>query len=327
MSVDSLYKIPNDIVVKTIDDYSCEFILEPLENGFGTTLGNSLRRVLLSSVDGYAITAIRIPGVLHEFATIDGVIETCIDIILNLKTLRFKLISNVDDLKKENIHIKVDNATVLKGSDITLSSAHFEVINGDVEILHTNDPVTIEMDVIVEIGKGYVQADEHFEYINVKGVVPIDSIFSPIINVKFAVSELNTGNYESLSITVTTDGSITPKIAINKAVLLLMKHYEKFYMNNNYVAYQDIDYLKVFNQDFLDMKNILSTSLSDFEISVRAANCLKGAEIKTVKDLVVKTETELSTLKNCGKKSLDELKNLVANLGLSFGMDVSKYKL
>ena len=310
------------------DDKYGKFEFRPLEPGFGITVGNALRRILLSSLEGYAINTIRISGVEHEFSTIPGVKEDVTNIILNLKQVRFKQI--VDDSETEKVSMTIENSTEFKAGDINRYLNGFGVLNPDLVICHLDPKATLEIELTINKGRGYVPADENREYCNEINQLAIDSIYTPIRNVKFAVENYRVQqktDYEKLVIEVTTDGSIHPKDALKEAAKILIYHFmlfsdEKITLENN-----DFDGNGEFDEEVLRMRQLLKTKLVDMDLSVRALNCLKAADVETLGDLVQFNKTDLLKFRNFGKKSLTELDDLLESLNLSFGTDISKYKL
>ena len=310
------------------DDKFGKFEFRPLEPGFGITVGNALRRILLSSLEGYAINTIRIAGVEHEFSTIPGVKEDVTNIILNLKQVRFKQI--VDDTETEKVSIVIENATEFKAGDINKYLSGFGVLNPDLVICHLDPKATMEIELTINKGRGYVPADENREFCHEINQLAIDSIYTPIRNVKFAVENYRVQqktDYEKLVLEITTDGSIHPKDALKEAAKILIYHFmlfsdEKITLENN-----DFDGNEEFDEEVLRMRQLLKTKLVDMDLSVRALNCLKAADVETLGDLVQFNKTDLLKFRNFGKKSLTELDDLLESLNLSFGTDISKYKL
>ena len=310
------------------DDKYGKFEFRPLEPGFGITVGNALRRILLSSLEGYAINTIRISGVEHEFSTIPGVKEDVTNIILNLKQVRFKQI--VDETETEKVSMTIENSTEFKAGDINRYLNGFGVLNPDLVICHLDPKATLEIELTINKGRGYVPADENREFCYEINQLAIDSIYTPIRNVKFAVENYRVQqktDYEKLVIEVTTDGSIHPKDALKEAAKILIYHFmlfsdEKITLENN-----DFDGNEEFDEEVLRMRQLLKTKLVDMDLSVRALNCLKAADVETLGDLVQFNKTDLLKFRNFGKKSLTELDDLLESLNLSFGTDISKYKL
>ena len=310
------------------DDKFGKFEFRPLEPGFGITIGNSLRRILLSSLEGFAINTIRITGVEHEFSTIPGVKEDVTNIILNLKQVRFKQI--VDDSDSEKVTITVENSSEFKAGDINKYLSGFGVLNPDLVICHLDPKANLEIEFSINKGRGYVPSDENREYCKDINEIAIDSIYTPIRNVKFAVENYRVQqktDYEKLVLEITTDGSIHPKDALKEAAKILIYHFmlfsdEKITLENN-----DLDGNEEFDEEVLRMRQLLKTKLVDMDLSVRALNCLKAADVETLGDLVQFNKTDLLKFRNFGKKSLTELDDLLESLNLSFGTDISKYKL
>ena len=322
------FQKPEKVIMLEADDKYGKFEFRPLEPGFGITVGNALRRILLSSLEGYAINTIRISGVEHEFSTIPGVKEDVTNIILNLKQVRFKQI--VDETETEKVSMTIENSTEFKAGDINRYLNGFGVLNPDLVICHLDPKATLEIELTINKGRGYVPADENREYCNEINQLAIDSIYTPIRNVKFAVENYRVQqktDYEKLVIEVTTDGSIHPKDALKEAAKILIYHFmlfsdEKITLENN-----DFDGNEEFDEEVLRMRQLLKTKLVDMDLSVRALNCLKAADVETLGDLVQFNKTDLLKFRNFGKKSLTELDDLLESLNLSFGTDISKYKL
>lgn len=322
------FQKPEKVIMLEADDKFGKFEFRPLEPGFGITIGNSLRRILLSSLEGFAINTIRITGVEHEFSTIPGVKEDVTNIILNLKQVRFKQI--VDDSDSEKVTITVENSSEFKAGDINKYLSGFGVLNPDLVICHLDPKATLEIELSINKGRGYVPSDENREYCKDINEIAIDSIYTPIRNVKFAVENYRVQqktDYEKLVLEITTDGSIHPKDALKEAAKILIYHFmlfsdEKITLENN-----DLDGNEEFDEEVLRMRQLLKTKLVDMGLSVRALNCLKAADVETLGDLVQFNKTDLLKFRNFGKKSLTELDDLLESLNLSFGTDISKYKL
>ena len=322
------FQKPEKVIMLEADEKYGKFEFRPLEPGFGITVGNALRRILLSSLEGYAIYSIRISGVEHEFSTIPGVKEDVTNIILNLKQVRFKQI--VDETDEETVSITVENSTEFKAGDINKYLNGFGVLNPDLVICHLDPKATMEIEISINKGRGYVPADENRTLCHEINQLAIDSIYTPIRNVKFAVENYRVfqkTDYEKLVIEVTTDGSIHPKDALKEAAKILIYHFmlfsdEKITLENN-----DFDGNEEFDEEILRMRQLLKTKLVDMDLSVRALNCLKAADVETLGDLVQFNKTDLLKFRNFGKKSLTELDDLLESLNLSFGTDISKYKL
>ena len=310
------------------DEKFGRFEFRPLEPGFGITIGNSLRRILLSSLEGFAINTVRIAGVEHEFATVPGVKEDVTNIILNLKQVRFK--QTVDEVESEKVSITVENSTEFKAGDISKYLNGFGVLNPELVICHLDAKATMEIELNINKGRGYVPADENREFCKEINELAIDSIYTPIRNVKYSVEPYRVQqktDYDKLILEITTDGSILPKDALKEAAKILIYHFmlfsdEKITLDNN-----DIDGVEEFDEEILRMRQLLKTKLTDMNLSVRALNCLKAADVDTLGDLVKYQKNDLLKFRNFGKKSLTELDDLLEEHGLQFGTDTSKYKL
>ena len=310
------------------DAFFGKFEFRPLEPGYGITVGNALRRILLSSLEGFAITSIRIDGVEHEFSTIPGVIEDVTNIILNLKQVRFKQV--VEEVETEKVTVTISGTEVFKAGDIGKYLTGFEVLNPDLVICHVDPSASFQMDINIGGGRGYVPADENRNPNDDITVIAIDSIFTPIRNLKYSIENFRVEqktDYEKLILEITTDGSIHPKEALKEAAKILIYHFMLFSDEKITLETTDADGNEEFDEEVLHMRQLLKTKLVDMELSVRALNCLKSADVETLGELVVFNKTDLLKFRNFGKKSLTELDELLANLNLSFGMDISKYKL
>lgn len=321
------FQMPEKVVMEKADDFHGLFTFKPLEKGYGVTVGNALRRILLSSLEGYAITAIKIPGVLHEFSTIEGVLEDVSEIILNLKMVRFKKIADVVD---NTITVSVSSGNEFKAGDIGNATNSFEVLNPDLVICNLDDSAQFEIELNVEKGRGYVTAEENKPADQNFGYIAIDSIFTPIKNVKYSVENTRVEqktDYEQLIIDIETDGSIHPENALKGAANILIKHFMLFSDQNMILESQEQGEPEQVDEELLHMRKLLKTSLNDLDLSVRAYNCLKAADVRTLGDLVTLEISDMMKFRNFGKKSLAELEQLVADKGLTFGMDLSKYKL
>ncbi len=322
------FQMPEKVLMDKATDFKGTFEFRPLERGYGVTIGNSIRRILLSSLEGYAITAIRIPGVLHEFSAIKGVVEDVSEIILNLKQVRFKRISEAADNK---IVVFARNQEVLKAGDISKFTSTFEVLNPDMVICHLDESLDLELEILIEKGRGYIPADENRPAVEqLTGFIPIDSIFTPIKNVKYSVENTRVEqrtDYEKLILDIETDGSIHPEDALKGAARIMIQHLALFSDQNITPDLGKEPDEEVVDEDFLHMRKLLKTPISDLDLSVRAYNCLKSADIRSLGDLVRLEIADMMKFRNFGKKSLTELEQLVSEKGLSFGMDVSKYKL
>ena len=322
------FQKPDKVLMLEADNTFGKFEFRPLEPGYGVTIGNALRRILLSSLEGYAICNIRIDGVKHEFATIPGVKEDVTNVILNLKMVRLKRV--VEDTEFEKATIKVSGQDVFKAGDIGKVLNGFEVLNPELVICHMDPSTSFQIDLNINKGRGYVSADENRNANDTIDTIAIDSIYTPIINVKYTVDNYRVEqktDYEKLTLEITTDGSIQPKDALKEAAKILIQHFMLFSDEKIALDATENEGNEEFDEEVLHMRQLLKTKLVDMELSVRALNCLKSAEVETLSELVVFNKTDLLKFRNFGKKSLLELEDLLANLGLSFGMDISKYKL
>ena len=322
------FQKPDKVLMLEADNFFGKFEFRPLEPGYGVTVGNALRRILLSSLEGFAITSIRIDGVKHEFSTIPVVIEDVTNVILNLKKVRFKQV--VEEIENEKVTITVSGTEVFKAGDIGKSLTGFEVLNPDLVICHLDSSATLQIDITLNTRRGYVPAAENRNPADDVNVMPIDSIYTPIRNVKYAVENFRVEqktDYEKLILEITTDGSIHPKEALKEAAKILIYHFMLFSDEKITLETNDADGNEEFDEEVLHMRQLLKTKLVDMDLSVRALNCLKSADVETLGELVVFNKTDLLKFRNFGKKSLTELDELLANLNLSFGMDISKYKL
>ena len=322
------FQKPDKVLMLEADNSFGKFEFRPLEPGYGVTIGNALRRILLSSLEGFAICSIRIDGVPHEFSTIPGVKEDVTNIILNLKKVRLKQV--VEDTTFEKASINVGGQDVLKAGELAKVLTGFEVLNPDLVICHLDPSANFQLDFAVNKGRGYVVADENQNPNDPIDVIAIDSIYTPILNVKYFVEPYRVEqktDYEKLIIEVTTDGSILPKDALKEAAKILIHHFMLFSDEKIAIETTETEGNEEFDEEVLNMRQLLKTKLVDMDLSVRALNCLKSAEVETLGELVVFNKTDLLKFRNFGKKSLTELDELLASLNLSFGMDISKYKL
>ena len=305
-----------------------KFEFRPLEPGFGTTIGNALRRILLSSLEGFAINTIKITGVEHEFASVPGVRDDVTNIILNLKQVRFKQL--VEEFETEKVTLTVSNTEVFKAGDINKELTGFEVLNPELVICHLDSKATMQIELTINKGRGYVPADENREFCPDVHTIPIDSIYTPIRNVKYTVEPYRVEqktDYDKLVLEITTDGSIQPKEALKEAAKILIHHFMLF--SDEKITIDDSADLEneEFDEEVLRMRQLLKTKLSDMNLSVRALNCLKAADVETLGDLVQFNKNDLLKFRNFGKKSLTELDDLLESLNLSFGTDITKYNL
>lgn len=321
------FQMPDKVVMEKSDDYHGMFEFKPLEKGYGVTIGNALRRILLSSLEGYAITSVKIPGVLHEFSSVEGIVEDVSEIILNLKMVRFRKISDMVDNK---IVVSVKNASVFKAGDISKFSSSFEVLNPEFVVCNLDPSVSLEVELVVEKGRGYVPAEDNRQTEQVFGYIPIDAIFTPVKNVKYSIENTRVEqktDYERLVIDIETDGSIHPEEALKGAAHVLIQHFMLF--SDQTMTFETVkpEEDNAVDEEILHMRKLLKTSLADLDLSVRAYNCLKSADVRTLGDLVNLDISDMMKFRNFGKKSLTELEQLVVEKGLSFGMDLSKYRL
>lgn len=321
------FQMPEKVVMEKADDFHGLFTFKPLEPGYGVTIGNALRRILLSSLEGYAITGIKVPGVLHEFSTVEGVVEDVSEMILNLKMVRLKKMSDVVDNK---INITISKQSAFKAGDISNFTNSFEVLNPDHVICNLDENIHFEIELTVEKGRGYVPAEENKPAEQIFGFIPIDAIFTPIKNVKYSIENTRVEqktDYEKLILDIETDGSIHPENALKGAANILIQHFMLFSDQNMILETQDSGEPEAVDEELLHMRKLLKTPLNDLDLSVRAYNCLKAADVRSLGDLVRLEISDMMKFRNFGKKSLAELEQLVAEKALTFGMDLSKYKL
>lgn len=322
------FQKPDKVVMLEADNHYGKFEFKPLEPGYGITVGNALRRILLNSLEGYAISSIRIDGVKHEFDTIPGVKEDVTNIILNLKKVDLK--QTVEDVEDEKATITVSGQEVFKAGDIGKVLTGFEVLNPDQVICHLDPDASFQLELTINKGRSWVPAEENATPGDAIDVIAIDSIYTPIKNVKYTVENFRVDqktDYETLIIEITTNGSILPKDALKEAAKILIYHFMLFSDEKITLETDEQDGEEEFDEEVLHMRQLLKSKLVDMDLSVRALNCLKSAEVETLGELVVFNKTDLLKFRNFGKKSLTELDELLANLNLSFGMDISKYKL
>ena len=322
------FQKPDKVIMQKSTDFDGIFEFRPLEPGFGVTIGNALRRILLSSLEGYAITSIRFSGVSHEFSTMKGVVEDLTEIILNLKQVRFKKAG--DSGESEKVFIVVNGQDQFLAGDITKFSNNFEVLNPEFVICNMEKSVTLEVELTINKGRGYVPAEENKINDAVVGVIAIDSIFTPMKNVKYTIENYRVEqktDYEKLILDISTDGSIHPEEALKEAAKILIQHFMLFSDENLVLESQAKEETKEVDEEILHMRKILKTELVDLDLSVRALNCLKAADIRTLADLVSYDVADMLKFRNFGKKSLTEIQELVKSKSLSFGMNLTKYKL
>lgn len=320
------FQKPDKVIMHKETDFFGQFEFRPLEKGYGVTIGNALRRILLSSLEGFAITSVKITGADHEFSTLKGVIEDVVEIVLNLKQVRFKRV--IDGVDSEKIFINVKGVNQFTAGEIAKHTNTFKILNPDLVICRMDASVQLELEITVEKGRGYVPADENKPKDAPIGLIPMDAIFTPIKNVKYSVEDFRVEqktDYEKLLVEIGTDGSIHPEEALKEAAKILIQHFmlfsDELITMDTHVkeAPQEVD------ENVLHIRKILKTPLSDLDLSVRAYNCLKAADIKTLGDLVGYDIADLLKFRNFGKKSLSELEELAREKGLVFGMDVAKY--
>ncbi|MCR5193453.1 MAG: DNA-directed RNA polymerase subunit alpha [Bacteroidales bacterium] len=322
------FQQPDKVVMLEADDFRGTFEFRPLEPGYGITIGNALRRVLLSSLEGFAITSVRIDGVDHEFSSLPGVVEDMTDIILNLKQVRFR--RQVEDTDSEKISFEIVEKNVFKAGDLNEYLQGFQVLNPDLEICHMEPTTSLKIELTIEKGRGYVPSDENKKPGDPIGVIAIDSIHTPIKNVQMEVNDYRVEqktDYEKLTFDIQTDGSIHPKEALKEAATILIQHFMLFSDERISLELEPKQVVEEFDENTLHTRQLLKTKLIDLDLSVRALNCLKAAEVETLGDLVSYNKADLLKFRNFGKKSLIELENLVASKNLDFGMNISKYKL
>ncbi|WP_184549031.1 DNA-directed RNA polymerase subunit alpha [Mucilaginibacter sp. FT3.2] len=322
------FQKPDKVIMQKANDFDGTFEFRPLEPGFGVTIGNALRRILLSSLEGYAITSVRFSGVTHEFSTIKGVVEDVTEIILNLKQVRFKKTGESGD--NEKIFVIINGQDAFKAGDITKFSNNFTVLNPDLVLCNMDSSVTLEIELTVGKGRGYVPSEENKNPDANVGVIAIDSIFTPIKNVKYTIENYRVEqktDYEKLVLDIATDGSVHPEDALKEAAKILIQHFMLFSDENMMLEAQAKEETKEVDEEILHMRKILKTELVDLDLSVRALNCLKAADIRSLADLVSYDVADMLKFRNFGKKSLTEIQDLVKSKGLSFGMNLSKFKL
>lgn len=324
------FQKPDKVIMLEANDFSGKFEFRPLEPGFGITIGNALRRILLSSLEGFAITSVKIEGVDHEFGTIPKVLDDVTNIILNLKQVRLKQIVEDTDSETLSINVNGKNGTVFKASALGEQLQAFEVLNPDLEICTMDQTAKFNMEVTIHKGRGYLPADESTLVQKGIGLIPIDAIFTPIKNVKYSVENFRVEqrtDFDKLIIDIDTDGSIHPKEALKEAAKILIHHFMLFSDEKITIDMGEGASADDFNEEVLQMRQMFKSRLIDLDLSVRAINCLKAAEVETLGDLCRIHRSELLKFRNFGKKSLTELDEKLASLNLSFGMDLSKYKL
>ena len=319
------FQKPDEVIMINEEVNQGNFEFRPLEPGYGLTVGNALRRVLLSSLEGYAITSVRITGADHEFTTIQGIVQDVTEIILNLKQVRFK--QQIDTVEEETAKLKVSKSNSVTAANIASSLSNFQVLNPDQLICNLDKKVTFEMEFTINKGRGYVPAEENEIEDAPIGTIAIDSIFTPILNVNYNIEDYRVGqktDFEKLNFNITTDGSIEPKQALTEASKILIQHFMLF--SDEKISLEE-DIIEDFDEDTLHMRQLLKTELTEFGLSVRALNCLKTAEVFTLGELVSFKKSDMLKFRNFGKKSLSELEELIEEKGLTFGFDIAKYNL
>ncbi len=322
------FQKPDKVIMIDSSEFEGKFEFRPLEPGYGLTVGNALRRVLLSSLEGFAITSLKMENVNHEFSTIPGVVEDVTEIVLNLKQIRFK--RQISELEDEKVNISVGSQDQLKASHLQKFISGFQILNPDLVICNLEKDVHFNMEITIEKGRGYVPAEENKNHNSELGVIAIDSIFTPVKNVKYSVENYRVEqktDYEKLIFEIITDGSIHPKDALTEAAKTLIHHFLLFSDERITLEADEIAQSETYDEESLHMRQLLKTRLTDMDLSVRALNCLKAAEVDTLGDLVSYNKNDLMKFRNFGRKSLTELEELVVLKGLSFGMDLAKYKL
>ncbi len=322
------FQKPDKVIMIESTEFEGVFEFRPLEPGYGLTVGNALRRVMLSSLEGFAITSVRIDKVDHEFSTLPGVVEDVTEMILNFKQVRFK--QQIDTVDSETVSVAVTNQDQLTAGDLQKFISGFQVLNPDLVICNMEKSVNLNFEFTIEKGRGYVPAEENKKANAPIGTIAIDSVYTPIKNVKYSIEDFRVEqktDYEKLVFEIKTDGSIHPKDALTEAAKTLIHHFMLFSDERITLEADEIAQSEVYDEESLHMRQLLKTKLIDMDLSVRALNCLKAAEVDTLGDLVSFNKTDLMKFRNFGKKSLTELEELVVAKGLSFGMDLSKYKL
>jgi DNA-directed RNA polymerase subunit alpha len=322
------FQKPDKVIMLEADDYFGKFEFRPLEPGYGITIGNALRRILLSSLEGFAITAVKIDGVDHEFSTIKGVMEDVTEVILQLKQIRFK--QQIEDFNSEKVTVTINGQEEFKAGDIGKFLTGFKILNPELLICRMEPSVSLRMDLTISKGRGYVAPEENMPSDEEIGIIPVGSVHTPIKNVKYTIENMRVEqktDFEKLIFEIQTDGSIHPKEALKEAATILIHHFALF--SDEKITLDTVEKAEndEFDEEILHMRQLLKTKLVDLDLSVRALNCLKAAEVETLGDLVQFNKNDLLKFRNFGKKSLTELENLLDNMKLNFGLDISKYKL
>ena len=322
------FQRPDKVIMLESDNKFGKFEFRPLEPGYGITIGNALRRILLSSLEGFAITSIKIEGVLHEFSSIDGIVEDVTEIILNIKQIRLKQL--VGDVNNETVEVTITGSEVFKAGDLNKTMTAFEVLNPELVLCHMEPKTKLHLRLEIEKGRGYVPSEENRPEEPEIGLIAVDSIFTPIKNVKYSVDNYRVEqktDYEKLTFEIETDGSIHPKEALKEAATILIQHFMLFSDERITVEIEVKPVTDEFDEELLKMRQLLKMKLSEMDLSVRALNCLKAAEVDTLGDLVKYSKNDLLKFRNFGKKSLTELDQLLDTMNLNFGLDITKYKL
>jgi len=322
------FQKPDKVIMIDSTDFEGKFEFRPLEPGYGLTVGNALRRVLLSSLEGFAITSIKIENVEHEFTSLPGIVEDVTEIILNLKQIRLK--RQIDSVDNETVSVSVNSQSQIKAADLQKFISGFQILNPDLVICNMEKNVKLNFELNIEKGRGYVSAEENKKLGAPLGTIFMDSVFTPIKNVKYTIEDYRVEqktDYEKLVFEIVTDGSIDPKNALTEGAKVLIHHFMLFSDERITLEADEIAQTETYDEESLHMRQLLKTRLIDMDLSVRALNCLKAAEVDTLGDLVSFNKSDLMKFRNFGKKSLTELEELVLVKGLNFGMDLSKYKL
>ncbi len=322
------FQKPDKVIMLDHNYFKGKFEFRPLEPGFGLTIGNALRRVLLSSLEGFAITSLKIEGIEHEFSTVTGIVEDVTEIILNLKQINFK--QEVEDTKKETVSISISGQEQFKAGDLQNFIVGFKVLNPELVICNMDPSVKLDAKITIEKGRGFVSSEENKKELAPLGTIFTDSIFTPIKNVRYSIENYRVEqktDFEKLVFDIVTNGSIIPKDALTEAAKILIQHFMLF--SDELISLESHEVVKadMYNEEIIHMRKLLKTKLIDMDLSVRALNCLKVAEVETLEDLVAFNKNDLMKFRNFGKKSLTELEELIFVKGLSFGMDLTKYKL
>ena len=322
------FQKPDKVIMLDSSETVGKFEFRPLEPGYGITIGNALRRILLASLEGFAITSVKLEGIDHEFSTIKGVVQDVTEIVLNLKQVRFK--QQIEDTDNEKVTVSVSGQEEFKAGDLGKFISGFQILNPELVICNMEKSVKLNMEISIDKGRGYVPAEDNKPLNGNLGLIPIDSIYTPIKNVKYSVENYRVEqktDYEKLIFEISTDGSIQPKDALTEAAKILIHHFMLFSDERITLDVEEKSVTEEFDESSLHMRQLLMTKLADLDLSVRALNCLKAAVIDTLGDLVSFDKNDLLKFRNFGKKSLSELEDLVDAKGLSFGMDISKYKI